>query len=249
MTELLVNAAELSINAVKFWFFKRLLFLSHVKHDSTKFYWISPNFLKIDRINHLRIFFAPREFSNTAMKNDFVMWYHYYSSIISWPARLGSVLPWCRQNLGYGSPPPTVPWSQHSPKAARRNRLQGLSLIKGVRKAGAVTTTSAAINGLAVDGKRWIDACWLTPDSLAITCDLYIPLPARDFGAADFFETGNWWTRCFACIMCQRRCWVFWSWHGTHCRTDEWFTILLLLVFPWLGSRIICVAWGILDST
>jgi hypothetical protein len=37
MTELSVNAAELSANAAKFWFFRRLLFLSHVKHDSTKF--------------------------------------------------------------------------------------------------------------------------------------------------------------------------------------------------------------------
>jgi hypothetical protein len=39
MTELLVNAAELSVNSVKlssnvaeFWFSRRLLFLSHVKH-------------------------------------------------------------------------------------------------------------------------------------------------------------------------------------------------------------------------
>jgi hypothetical protein len=37
MIELSVNAPELSANAAKFWFFGRLLFLSHVKYDSTKF--------------------------------------------------------------------------------------------------------------------------------------------------------------------------------------------------------------------
>jgi hypothetical protein len=37
MTELSVNVAELSANAVKFWFFGRLLFLSHVKLDSAEF--------------------------------------------------------------------------------------------------------------------------------------------------------------------------------------------------------------------
>jgi hypothetical protein len=28
---------ELSVNVAEFWFFERLLFISHVKHDSTKF--------------------------------------------------------------------------------------------------------------------------------------------------------------------------------------------------------------------
>jgi hypothetical protein len=44
MTELTVNAAELSVNlaelsanVAEFWFFRRLLFLSHVKHDSAEF--------------------------------------------------------------------------------------------------------------------------------------------------------------------------------------------------------------------
>jgi hypothetical protein len=36
-TELLVNLAELSANVAEFQFFRRLLFLSHVKHDSTEF--------------------------------------------------------------------------------------------------------------------------------------------------------------------------------------------------------------------
>jgi hypothetical protein len=37
VAELSVNSAELSANAAEFQFFKRLLFLSHVKHDSAKF--------------------------------------------------------------------------------------------------------------------------------------------------------------------------------------------------------------------
>jgi hypothetical protein len=37
VVELLMNLAELSTNATEFWFFGRLLFLSHVKHDSAKF--------------------------------------------------------------------------------------------------------------------------------------------------------------------------------------------------------------------
>jgi hypothetical protein len=37
MTELSVNLIELSVNAAEFWFFGRLLFLSHVKCDSTEF--------------------------------------------------------------------------------------------------------------------------------------------------------------------------------------------------------------------
>jgi hypothetical protein len=37
MTELSVNAAELSMNTVKFQFSERLLFLSHIKHDSVEF--------------------------------------------------------------------------------------------------------------------------------------------------------------------------------------------------------------------
>jgi hypothetical protein len=37
VAELSVNSAKISINAVEFWFFKRLLFLSHVKHDLTEF--------------------------------------------------------------------------------------------------------------------------------------------------------------------------------------------------------------------
>jgi hypothetical protein len=44
MAELSVNAAELSVNSTKlsmnaaeFWFFGRLLFLSHIKRDSAKF--------------------------------------------------------------------------------------------------------------------------------------------------------------------------------------------------------------------
>jgi hypothetical protein len=37
MTELSVNAAELSVNVAEFWFFRRLLFLSHVKPDSVEF--------------------------------------------------------------------------------------------------------------------------------------------------------------------------------------------------------------------
>jgi hypothetical protein len=37
MTELSVNAAELSANAAEFWFFGRLLFLSHIKCDSAEF--------------------------------------------------------------------------------------------------------------------------------------------------------------------------------------------------------------------
>jgi hypothetical protein len=35
--ELSVNSAKLSTNAAEFWFFRRLLFLSHVKHDSTEY--------------------------------------------------------------------------------------------------------------------------------------------------------------------------------------------------------------------
>jgi hypothetical protein len=37
MTELSMNAAELSVNMAKFRFFGRLLFLSHVKRDSVEF--------------------------------------------------------------------------------------------------------------------------------------------------------------------------------------------------------------------
>ncbi len=37
MAELSMNAAELSANAAEFFFFGRLLFLSHIKHDSIKF--------------------------------------------------------------------------------------------------------------------------------------------------------------------------------------------------------------------
>jgi hypothetical protein len=37
VAELSVNSAELSANAAEFQFFKRLLFLSHVKHDSAEF--------------------------------------------------------------------------------------------------------------------------------------------------------------------------------------------------------------------
>jgi hypothetical protein len=37
MTELSVNAVELSANAAEFWFSGRLLFLSHVKRDSIEF--------------------------------------------------------------------------------------------------------------------------------------------------------------------------------------------------------------------
>jgi hypothetical protein len=37
MTELLVNAAELSANAAEFRISGRLLFLSHVKRDSAEF--------------------------------------------------------------------------------------------------------------------------------------------------------------------------------------------------------------------
>jgi hypothetical protein len=35
--KLSVNAAKLSINAAEFWFFERLLFLSHIKCDSAEF--------------------------------------------------------------------------------------------------------------------------------------------------------------------------------------------------------------------
>jgi hypothetical protein len=35
--ELSVNSTELSVNAAEFCFLVKLLFLSHVKHDSTKF--------------------------------------------------------------------------------------------------------------------------------------------------------------------------------------------------------------------
>jgi hypothetical protein len=35
--ELSVNSVELSVNAAEFRFFRRLLFLSHVKRDSAKF--------------------------------------------------------------------------------------------------------------------------------------------------------------------------------------------------------------------
>jgi hypothetical protein len=37
MTELSVNSTELLVNATEFWFFRRLLFLSHVKRDSIEF--------------------------------------------------------------------------------------------------------------------------------------------------------------------------------------------------------------------
>jgi hypothetical protein len=37
MTELAVNAAKLSVNSAEFWFFRRLMFLSHVKRDSVEF--------------------------------------------------------------------------------------------------------------------------------------------------------------------------------------------------------------------
>jgi hypothetical protein len=44
MTELSVNVAKLSVNlaklsanVVEFWFFRKLLFLSHIKHDLVKF--------------------------------------------------------------------------------------------------------------------------------------------------------------------------------------------------------------------
>jgi hypothetical protein len=135
-----------------------------------------------------------------------------HQSSISWPARLGSVLqtkPRLRITAAHSAVVTTQPESCKAKPASRPQPHQGC-----VRKAGVVSTTSAAINGLAVDGKRSIDACWLTPDSLAITCGLYIP--------PHLLETlaGNWWPRCFACIMCQRRCWGCWSWHtyGTHCR-------------------------------
>jgi hypothetical protein len=37
MTELAVNAAKLSVNSAEFRFFRRLMFLSHVKRDSVEF--------------------------------------------------------------------------------------------------------------------------------------------------------------------------------------------------------------------
>jgi hypothetical protein len=37
VAKLSVNSAELSANAAEFWFFRRLLFVSHVKHDSVEF--------------------------------------------------------------------------------------------------------------------------------------------------------------------------------------------------------------------
>jgi hypothetical protein len=38
VAELSVNSVELSVNMVEFQFFRRLLFLSHVKRDSTDFF-------------------------------------------------------------------------------------------------------------------------------------------------------------------------------------------------------------------
>jgi hypothetical protein len=74
MTKLSVNAAELSANttelsadAVEFWFFERLLFLSRVKQfdqilaNFTEFFRI---FQKIDVIDHLRIFCSTQIFKH-----------------------------------------------------------------------------------------------------------------------------------------------------------------------------------------
>jgi hypothetical protein len=41
---------ELSVNAAKFLFFRRLLFLSHIKRDSAEIHQIFLNFLKINVI-------------------------------------------------------------------------------------------------------------------------------------------------------------------------------------------------------
>jgi hypothetical protein len=64
MIELLVNAVELSVNSVKFHFFERLLFLSHVmiRPNFSEFHQFFLNFSKIDGISHLQFFLLRTNF-------------------------------------------------------------------------------------------------------------------------------------------------------------------------------------------
>jgi hypothetical protein len=49
VVELSINSVELSMNAVEFWFSKRFLFLSHVKHISAEFlfFWLVSSWLNM----------------------------------------------------------------------------------------------------------------------------------------------------------------------------------------------------------
>jgi hypothetical protein len=66
--ELLVNVVELSVNSIKFHFFERLLFLSHVmiRPNFREFHQFFFEFFENRWNQPPPFFFAPNEFSNTA---------------------------------------------------------------------------------------------------------------------------------------------------------------------------------------